>query len=68
MKIFKMIREFFLKWSRSSKIVQNVIFSCQTIVSDFNDLSHEIFAIDVLTAINSSLKDCRKYSLRLLQL
>ena len=26
MRIFKMIRGFFLKWSRSSKIMQNVIF------------------------------------------
>ena len=26
MKVIKMIREFFLKWSRSSKIMQNVIF------------------------------------------
>ena len=25
MKIFKMIRGFFLKWSRSSKIMQNVV-------------------------------------------
>ena len=33
-----------------------------------NDLSQEIFAINVLKAMNSSLKPCREHFLQLLQL
>ena len=38
MKIFKMFREFFLKRSRSYKIMQKVIsVSCQTLIPNLNE-------------------------------
>ena len=61
MKIFKMIRGFFFKWGRSSKIVQNMIFSCQTLVPD---LEIEFFSTDFIARYKNRLMTQERTSLK----